>query len=673
MDDEKDFDLQGLIDKSRDESLGKKKKWEGTVLEFLQMVKDDPSELKVMEAGRAGQRVNRLIRSLGVKNSDPKLRLPEEVKIYTAFSDELFGIEETIHQIMEFFSAADAGSEVGRRFLALVGPPAGGKDTLISALVRILERLGSFYALSDCAMFDNPLNIISPRDEREKWSEILGIQIDPKSDICFQCRHKLLEEKDDKGHYLYRDISNTSRILWEKFPVKLYTYSLRGKRGLAVYEPGDSKSEDISKLVGKPDVSKMGEFASDDPRVYNLRDGKIPNASRGILNCREFTMADREILEAFISVCQEGELKTQEGSFPHLYVDVMPIGTTNLHRFEKFRSDKTNEALRSRMHVAYVYYNLRWKEEVRIYDKFLKRSAYASIHHAPKALDVAALLAVISRYKQSELCPDLIKKARYYNGELVNEKEQKIIDLEELRLEGKKAGEGLTGIDVRFVTNALDFVRTRFAERGCVTPHDVLVGLDEYFDHSIALDPEEMKKHKALIPIVREWYNQSILEEVSEAFIHGYSDVMRTHFDNYMREVRFWREVNRGNKKKVKDEFGDRDPDEKMMREIESHAGIPESGKADWRRGILEMKGMIEGAFTLDSYPALRDALRKKLLTDIKPIMDHSIADPATKDPDTLKRRSDARAELARKGYCDKHCIDYAMAYASRVLREKKE
>ena len=673
MDEDRPVNLQEMIDKSREESLGKKKKWEGTVLDFLKMVKDGPPELKIMDAGKAAQRINRLIRGLGVKDPDPRLRLPEEVKEYVAFSGELFGIEETIHQIMEFIAAAEAGSEIGRRFLNLVGPPGGGKDTLISAIFRIMERYGYFYALADCAVFDNPLNIISPRDEREKWSKTLGVQIDPKADICFQCRQKLLEDKDGKGHYLYRDIANPDRILWEKFPVKRYTYSERGKRGLAIYEPGDSKSEDISKLVGKPDVSKMGEFASDDPRVYNLRDGKIPNASRGFLNNREFTDADKEIIDAFISLCQEGQLKTQEGSFPHLYIDVFLVGTTNLHRFEKFRADKMKEALKSRMHTIFVPYNLRWKEEVKIYQKFLKHSAYTDIHHAPKALDVAALFAVISRYKQSELCSDLIKKARYYNGELVNEKEQRIVDLEELRLEGKKNGEGLTGIGVRFVTNALDLVRSRFVKRGCITPHDVLLGLEEYFDHSIDLDSEELKRHRALIPTVREWYNQAILEEVSEAFIHGYSDVMRTHFDNYMREVRFSQEIKRGNKKKVKDEFGDRDPDEKMMREIESHAGISESGKNEWRIGILVQKGAIEGTFTLDSYPPLRDALRKKLLTDIKPIMDHSIADPATKDPDTVKRRSDARAELAKKGYCDKYCIDYAMSYASRVLKEKKE
>ena len=44
MDEDRPVNLQEMIDKSREESLGKKKKWEGTVLDFLKMVKDGPPE-----------------------------------------------------------------------------------------------------------------------------------------------------------------------------------------------------------------------------------------------------------------------------------------------------------------------------------------------------------------------------------------------------------------------------------------------------------------------------------------------------------------------------------------------------------------------------------------------------------------------------------------------------
>src|SRR3569833_2590916 len=42
------------------------------------------------------------------------------------FADELFGVDEAIERVVDYFKAAAAGSEVGRRLLLLLGPPAGG-------------------------------------------------------------------------------------------------------------------------------------------------------------------------------------------------------------------------------------------------------------------------------------------------------------------------------------------------------------------------------------------------------------------------------------------------------------------------------------------------------------------------------------------------------------------
>jgi len=43
------------------------------------------------------------------------------------FHDELYGIDGTIERLFDYFKAAAAGSEVGRRLLLLLGPPSGGK------------------------------------------------------------------------------------------------------------------------------------------------------------------------------------------------------------------------------------------------------------------------------------------------------------------------------------------------------------------------------------------------------------------------------------------------------------------------------------------------------------------------------------------------------------------
>ena len=55
------------------------------------------------------------------------------------FTDELFGINETLERVQDYFKAASAGSEVGRRLLLLLGPPSGGKSSMVILLKRGLE------------------------------------------------------------------------------------------------------------------------------------------------------------------------------------------------------------------------------------------------------------------------------------------------------------------------------------------------------------------------------------------------------------------------------------------------------------------------------------------------------------------------------------------------------
>src|SRR5258708_13696299 len=55
------------------------------------------------------------------------------------FEEELFGIDDTIGRVLDYFKAASAGSEVGRRLLLLLGPPSGGKASMVILLNPALE------------------------------------------------------------------------------------------------------------------------------------------------------------------------------------------------------------------------------------------------------------------------------------------------------------------------------------------------------------------------------------------------------------------------------------------------------------------------------------------------------------------------------------------------------
>ncbi|MBP9591996.1 MAG: hypothetical protein KBE42_07995, partial [Steroidobacteraceae bacterium] len=68
------------------------------------------------------------------------------------FKRELFGVDSALARVVDYFKAAAAGSDVGRRLLLLLGPPSGGKSTMAILLKRGLEEYsrtddGAVYAL----------------------------------------------------------------------------------------------------------------------------------------------------------------------------------------------------------------------------------------------------------------------------------------------------------------------------------------------------------------------------------------------------------------------------------------------------------------------------------------------------------------------------------------------
>src|SRR6202051_653084 len=97
------------------------------------------------------------------------------------FRPELFGIDEPLARVVDYFKAAAAGSDVGRRLLLLLGPPSGGKTTLAILLKRGLEEYsrtdeGALYAIRGSPLRENPLNLI-PTSLRAECRERDGVNI----------------------------------------------------------------------------------------------------------------------------------------------------------------------------------------------------------------------------------------------------------------------------------------------------------------------------------------------------------------------------------------------------------------------------------------------------------------------------------------------------------------
>jgi serine protein kinase len=650
-------DFTSFIQQSR--TSRKKERWAGTCLDYLELVRQDP-QIAQLAPGRL---YNMIIRE-GFREAAGIEKLPdyEDLVRYRFFEGELFGIEEPLHDLVKFFRAGARRTETGKRILVLVGPVSSGKSTIAYLLKRGLERDPTpIYAVKDCPIHEEPLHLI-PRHQRPEWEKMIGTRIE--GDLCPMCRFNLLNNpafRDENGH-----------ILWEKVPVQQVTLAERRRCGIGTFQPSDPKNQDISELIGRIDLSKITQFGETDPRAYSL-DGELEVANRGLIEYIEILKCDIKFHYILITLAQEQVIKAP--GFPHVYIDEVIFSHTNQTEFEKFKSVKENEALHDRMYPIYVPYTLRVSEEEKIYAKLIERSEFKQVHLAPNTLNVVAQFAVLTRLTESQLCPDLVKKMKYYNGESVMEKEKDLVDVKALRLEGRRKGEGMGGISPRFVVNALNVVLGEKEEVGCINPIDAIRALRANFEHHIGFTDEERDKYLNLLlserGSVTSEYREIAKKEVNRAFLFAYEDQAQALFDNYMKNATAY-----CLKKRLRDPITgeDQEPDEKLMRSIEEMIGVSENAKREFRQGIFVFKSDCvdrRREFTFSSYQPLQEAIEKKLMADLKNVVSLTIADRTRRDPKTLKRRQDALEALKAKGYCEV-CGEALLQFVGEILRKEE-
>ena len=126
--------------------------WSGTFGAFLESIfPKDPAGI----VRSSHQYIWDLLRSEGFADDKGQLHC-------RLFDDELYGIEETLDRVVDYFKAAASGSDVGRRLLLLLGPPSGGKSTMAILLKRGLEEYshtdeGAMYGLQGSPMRQTPV------------------------------------------------------------------------------------------------------------------------------------------------------------------------------------------------------------------------------------------------------------------------------------------------------------------------------------------------------------------------------------------------------------------------------------------------------------------------------------------------------------------------------------
>ncbi len=617
-------------------------RWEGTFRDYFELVAQNPRIAQLSHA-----RINDMVHAAGIERLNEGTQ--HEVLSYNFFAAELFGIEEPIARIVEYFKSAAQRLEVRKRILLLMGPVGGGKSTIVNMLKRGLEDWtktdgGAVYAIKDCPMHEEPLHLI-PHQLRGEVEKHYGIYIE--GDLCPQCRYAL---------------DHTYGGRHEDVKVHRVAFSEKERVGIGTFSPSDPKSQDITELTGSIDLSTIGEVGVEsDPRAYRF-DGELNIANRGLMEFVEMLKVDEKFLYSLLTLSQEQSIKT--GRFAMIYADEVILSHSNENEYIAFAGNRKSEALQDRIILVKVPYNLRVSQEERIYDKLLHQSeALRNVHLAPHTLKVAAMFAVMTRLEEPKRQNvDIVKKMKLYDGEDVEGYKSK--DVRELKEETIR--EGMDGISPRYIINRLSSALVRDGVT-CINPIDSLRAIKDGFEQHTGISTEQRERYLNHISQARKEYDELAKIEVQRAFVYSFEEMARTMCNNYLDNVEAF-----CNKERIKDPITEEemDPDEQLMRSIEEQIGISENAKNTFRQEILirisshARKGK---PFEYNSHERLKEAIEKKIFADLKDVVKITTS-AKTPDPDQLRRINEVVDRLVKEhGYCPV-CANELLTYVGTLL-----
>lgn len=629
------MDIFRRIAEHRAES--EKLQWSGTFRDYIELLRGNNAAAMTAHA-----RVYDMIVSHGVEEKGGHKR-------YMFFDAEIFGLDRTMEKLVEeYFHSAARRLDVRKRILLLMGPVSGGKSTIVTLLKKGLEGFartdrGAIYAIKGCPMQEEPLHLI-PTELRPEVERELGVRIE--GELCPSCQMRLRVDFDNEI---------------ERVPVERVLISEKNRVGIGTFSPSDPKSQDIADLTGSMDFSTIAEFGSEsDPRAYRF-DGELNKANRGLMEFQEMLKCDEKFLWNLLSLTQEGNFKA--GRYALISADELIIAHTNESEYKSFIANRKNEALQSRMIVMPIPYNLKVSDEEKIYAKLIGQSDMKHIHIAPHALHAAAIFSILTRLRESKKQGmDPIKKMRLYDGEEVEGFKE--ADLKEMQNEFND--EGMSGIDPRYVINRISSALIK-QDLPCINALDVLRAMKDGLDQHPSISREEREKYLNFISVARKEYDSLAKKEVQKAFVYSFEESARTLFENYLDNIESY-----CNWTKIKDPLTgeEMDPDERLMRSIEEQIGVSENAKKAFREEILirlsaySRKGK---KFDYSMHDRLREAIEKKLFTDLKDIVKITTS-TKTPDENQLKRINEVTKRLIDEhGYCSV-CANELLRYVGSLL-----
>jgi serine protein kinase len=592
---------------------------EVTFARYLEMVAEDPRLARLSHA-----LVSDMLEAAGISVG------PDGEERFDLFEDELFGQQDVLQQVVDYFRAAGRRLDVRKRILLLVGPPGSGKSTLVNTMKKGLEAYtrtddGRVYAVKGSQMHEDPLRMI-PEDLRNEAGVYIEGDLNPEVRWMLETSYK-----GDMG----------------RVPVERVYYSIAHGLGFGTFVATDPRSEDLTRLVGEVELSQLNPAEPASTRRAFQFDGELNAAHRGMADLLEVFKMDERFLAVLLSLSQEQIIKTSGPGT--MYADEVVIAQSNLAEYQELVENPRAAAMLDRLVVVKVPFVLSVRDEIRIYEKMLAGADLGRRDVSPLALHTAATFAVLTRLTHpGGGMQGLIRKLHLYDGRYGTHGGAE----EALKLHEKSPEEGMTGLSPRYVINRLSQIAG--ATKGCLDGLAVLDALWEGLPQRAGFTEDERERWGALLAATQAEYDEMVQLELRKASVLAFKDSAEKMARAAKDEVaRFKSEGESANVP--------------TLRRLERLIDVPQYGRDRFRAALIatfELKGQ-RGRPLHTRHPLLEEAIHRALL-------------PSWGDVNrTLEDQAESLVEgLVSAGWrkaCATQMVEYAHKFSSSRRERKRD
>ena len=678
--------IAALQDYKRYEDLN----WSGSFEEYLDLVRQNPRAARTSH-----ERLYDMVLAAGTETYvDNKKKITR----YKFFSDEkhggrdaIYGLDIPLMRLVNVLKAAAMRYGTEKRIVLLHGPVGSSKSTIARLLKQGLEEYsrspeGALYTYEwslpenlryltageetfRSPMNEEPLKLIPPEWRNEAIDKFgLLDPGDPESGRA-AFRPYVPGQLNPACRFIFRELMALYGGDWGKVMqhvrVRRMLISEEDRVGIGTFQPKDEKNQDATELTGDINYRRIAEYGSDtDPRAFNF-DGEFNVANRGLIEFVEILKLDVAFLYDLLGATQERKIKPKK--FAQTDIDEVIIGHTNEAEYERLLENKFMEALRDRTVKIDIPYITKLHEETKIYVKDYNPKKVRGRFIAPHTLEVAAMWAVLTRLEEPKKQNlSVLQKLKLYDGKSMPGFTQDSV--KELRKEAKR--EGMAGISPRYIQDKI--ANCLVSDRGQtnINPFLLMNELESGLrNHSLITNEEERKRFRELLAVVKQEYEDIVKNEVQRA-ISADEDAIARLCANYIDNVKAYTQ-----REKVKNPYTgqDEEPDERLMRSIETKIDIAESRKDDFRREIMHYIGAlaVEGKqFDFRTNERLYKALELKLFEDQKDSIKLTSLVSNVVDKESQEKIDVVKQRLIRDyGYDDASATDVLTYVASIFAR----